>query len=58
LFLTITETLNTQQLELPQGSYNRRKGHHFDWSDASLSNLFSDLNIPFKGYPYQEWYIG
>ena len=57
MFITITDKLTTQQLELPQGSYNRRKGHQSDWSDASLSNLFNNLNIPFKGCSYQEWYI-
>ena len=41
-------------IELFQNSYCRRKGHQFDRSDASLSNLFNNLNIPFKGIPYQE----
>ena len=44
-------------IELSQSPYSRRKDHQFDRSDASLSNLFNDLNILFKGCPYQECYI-
>ena len=40
--------------ELSKSSYSRRKDHQFDRSDVSLSNLFNDINIPFKGCPYQE----
>lgn len=40
--------------ELSRSPYSRIKGHQFDSRDASLLNLFNDLNISLKGCPYQE----